>query len=147
MKSLTNKLSKNRNSFLGMFLFIACLLSNFDQQASAQSTCSTAIAISPSSTPPTTDYQFTDSITWFSFVAGSANTVVIITGPSNTLDSTAQLSSLALYGGSCSSLTLIYNSPLDSNNILVPLYIYRVPTSFSKKPFANIQPWYISLNF
>ncbi len=86
----------------------------------AQNTCSSAVSISPSTTAPTTEYQFNDSIMYFTFVADSVNTEILILPPSDTSYTKAHFNSMTLYSGTCSSLTLLSTSSVNPTNDTLP---------------------------
>src|ERR1035438_3813809 len=95
-----------------ILLVVLCLIFIFSltpekAKAGPGDSCSSAISIAPSYSLDTIDYRFNDTVVYFTFIADSVNTRIMIYTPFHSTDSTACIQALSLYSGTCSGLTLI----------------------------------------
>jgi hypothetical protein len=97
-------------------------------------------------TNPATQISFGGNRTYPPIAVSNGGTATTICFSSDITEIPFDNSSISIYPNPFNLSTTLYINGETSQNDY-SLYIYRVPTSFSKKPFANIQPWYISLNF
>ncbi len=124
MKNLKNNPSKNLISFLGLFLLIFCFIALPTNKTKAQTTCSTSVSYTIGDTGIVC--SMTDTAYWYNFnVSGDT-----ITGIGIISIDTIYIDTVRLYHGSCSGLTLDFDTVFTTTFFSKSLRLYHLNSSY-----------------